>query len=101
MTAKRRKKYQQLADELPVPKVHGDSEGEVLLVGWGSTYGPIYEAVNRAHARGERVSAFHLRHLHPLPRGLDSIFERFRSFVVVELNYHTFYRPGPIDQDLP
>src|SRR6202007_3347027 len=57
MTAKRRKKYQQLADELPVPKVHGESEGEVLLVGWGSTYGPIYEAVNRARARGEHVSA--------------------------------------------
>jgi len=96
MTAKRRKKYQQLADELPVPKVHGDSEGEVLLVGWGSTYGPIYEAVNRAHARGKRVSALHLRHLHPLPRGLDSIFERFRRIVVVEMNDQGLYGHGQL-----
>jgi 2-oxoglutarate/2-oxoacid ferredoxin oxidoreductase subunit alpha len=96
MTAKRRKKYQQLADELPVPKVHGDSEGEVLLVGWGSTYGPIYEAVNRARARGERVSALHLRHLHPLPRGLDSIFERFRRIVVVEMNDQGLYGHGQL-----
>jgi 2-oxoglutarate/2-oxoacid ferredoxin oxidoreductase subunit alpha len=96
MTAKRRKKYQQLADELPVPKVHGDSEGEVLLVGWGSTYGPIYEAVNRARARGERVSALHLRHLHPLPRGLDTIFERFRRIVVVEMNDQGLYGHGQL-----
>ena len=96
MTAKRRKKYQQLADELPVPKVHGDPEGEVLLVGWGSTYGPIYEAVNRARARGERVSALHLRHLHPLPRGLDSIFERFRRIVVVEMNDQGLYGHGQL-----
>src|SRR5260370_3989435 len=91
MTAKRRKKYQQLADELPMPKVHGDPEGEVLLVGWGSTYGPIYEAVNRARARGERVSALHLRHLNPLQRGLDSIVERFREIGVVERNAHDLY----------
>ncbi len=96
MTAKRRKKYQQLADELPMPKVHGDPEGEVLLVGWGSTYGPIYEAVNRARARGERVSALHLRHLHPLPRGLDSIFERFRRIVVVEMNDQGLYGHGQL-----
>jgi 2-oxoglutarate ferredoxin oxidoreductase subunit alpha len=96
MTAKRRKKYQQLADELPVPKIHGDPEGEVLLVGWGSTYGPIYEAVNRARTRGERVSALHLRHLHPLPRGLDSIFERFRRIVVVEMNDEGLYGHGQL-----
>ena len=96
MTAKRRKKYQQLADELPLPKVHGDPEGEVLLVGWGSTYGPIYEAVERACSRGDSVSAVHLRHLHPLPRGLDSIFERFRRIVVVEMNDQGLYGHGQL-----
>jgi 2-oxoglutarate/2-oxoacid ferredoxin oxidoreductase subunit alpha len=96
MTAKRRKKYQQLADELPLPKVHGDPEGEVLLVGWGSTYGPIYEAVDRARSRRERVSALHLRHLHPLPRGLESIFDRFRRIVVVEMNDQGLYGHGQL-----
>ena len=96
MTAKRRKKLQQLADELPLPQVHGDPEGEVLLVGWGSTYGPIYEAVNRGRSRGQSVSGLHLRHLHPLPRGLESVFERFRRIVVVEMNDQGLYGHGQL-----
>jgi len=96
MTAKRRKKYQQLADELPLPTIHGDREGDTLLVGWGSTYGPIYEAVDRARARGEPVSALHLRHLHPLPRGLEAIFDRFRRIVVVEMNDQGLYGHGQL-----
>src|SRR5258706_3467364 len=52
MTAKRRKKLQKLGAELPVPKVYGPPEGNILLVGWGSTQGPIKEAVDRARAAG-------------------------------------------------
>jgi 2-oxoglutarate ferredoxin oxidoreductase subunit alpha len=96
MTAKRRKKYQQLADELPLPEIHGDPEGDTLLVGWGSTYGPIFEAVDRALTRGERVSALHLRHLHPLPRKLETIFDRFRRIVVVEMNDQGLYGHGQL-----
>jgi 2-oxoglutarate ferredoxin oxidoreductase subunit alpha len=96
MTAKRRKKYQQLADELPLPKIHGDPEGGTLLVGWGSTYGPILEAVDRAQARGERASALHLRHLHPLPRKLETIFDRFQRIVVVEMNDQGLYGHGQL-----
>ena len=48
MTAKRRKKLQKLAEEIPVPEVYGDQEGDTLLVGWGSTYGPIHDAVKLA-----------------------------------------------------
>ena len=50
MTAKRRNKLRQLAEEIPVPEVYGDTEGDVLLVGWGSTYGPIHDAVKRGRA---------------------------------------------------
>jgi len=96
MTVKRRKKYQQLADELPLPQIHGDQEGDALLVGWGSTYGPIYEAVERARARGDRVSALHLRHLHPLPRGLETVFDRFRRIIVVEMNDQGLYGHGQL-----
>jgi 2-oxoglutarate ferredoxin oxidoreductase subunit alpha len=96
MTAKRRKKYQQLADELPLPQIHGDQEGDALLVGWGSTYGPIYEAVERARARDERVSALHLRHLHPLPKGLETVFDRFRRIIVVEMNDQGLYGHGQL-----
>jgi len=96
MTAKRRKKYQQLADELPVPPVYGEQEGETLLIGWGSTYGPISEAVNQARDRGESVSSLHLRHLHPLPTGLEAVFDRFKRIVVVEMNDQGLYGYGQL-----
>ena len=54
MTAKRRNKLQALAKTLPTPKVYGPPEGNVLLVGWGSTQGPIREAVDRARAAGRQ-----------------------------------------------
>src|ERR1043166_6774664 len=74
MTAKRRKKLQTLASKIPTPEVYGPPEGNVLLVGWGSTLGPIREAVNRARAAGDAVSAIHLHHVNPLPPGLENIF---------------------------
>jgi 2-oxoglutarate/2-oxoacid ferredoxin oxidoreductase subunit alpha len=52
---------------LPVPEVYGDPEGDVLLVGWGSTWGPIREAVGQLRAAAAQVGQLHLRHLHPLP----------------------------------
>jgi len=96
MTAKRRKKIQQLAEELPLPEVHGDAEGDTLLVGWGSTYGPIREAVNRVRQSGGQLSSIHLRHVHPLPNGLDAIFARFRRVLVAELNDEGIYGTGQL-----
>jgi len=96
MTAKRRRKLQELAAEIPPPEVHGDPQGPVLLVGWGSTYGPIYEAVNVARARGETLAAIHLRHIHPLPDGLEQIFARFKRVLVVEMNDEGPYGHGQL-----
>lgn len=96
MTAKRRAKLQKLAEELPLPEVYGDEEGDVLLVGWGSTYGPIHDAVKRARRQGETIAAIHLRHLHPLPNGLDKIFAKFKRVVVVEMNDQGIYGSGQL-----
>ncbi|MCU0787403.1 MAG: 2-oxoacid:acceptor oxidoreductase subunit alpha [Verrucomicrobia bacterium] len=86
MTAKRRKKMQSLADTLPKPQVYGPPEGNVLLVGWGSTEGPIREAVDRSRAAGDSVSSLHIRHINPLPPGLADIFSGFNHILVVEMN---------------
>jgi 2-oxoglutarate ferredoxin oxidoreductase subunit alpha len=86
MTAKRRRKLQALAARLPTPQVYGASEGEVLLVGWGSTRGPICEAVDRLGAAGKRVSSVHLSYLWPLPDGLESVLQGFGKILVAELN---------------
>jgi 2-oxoglutarate ferredoxin oxidoreductase subunit alpha len=96
MTAKRRKKLQSLAATLPTPKVYGPPEGNVLLVGWGSTRGPIQEAVDRARAAGDSVSALHLKHLNPLPNGLEDIFSGFNTIRVVEMNDEGLYGYGQL-----
>jgi 2-oxoglutarate/2-oxoacid ferredoxin oxidoreductase subunit alpha len=96
MSAKRRKKLQTLAATLPTPQIYGPSEGNVLLVGWGSTQGPIKEAVDRARAAGDSVSAIHLRHISPLPNGLDNIFSGFNHVLVVEMNDEGIYGFGQL-----
>src|SRR2546422_2797739 len=96
MTAKRRNKLRKLAEEIPVPEVYGDQEGDTLLVGWGSTYGPIHDAVKMGREHGEKIAAIHLRHLHPLPNGLEKIFKNFKRIVVVEMNDQGVYGFGQL-----
>jgi 2-oxoglutarate ferredoxin oxidoreductase subunit alpha len=69
------------------PEVHGDPEGDLLVVGWGSTQGAIEEAVDRARAEGHKVSTCQLTFLSPLEPGLKQIFSKFRKVMTVEINY--------------
>jgi len=96
MTAKRRKKLQALAATLPVPQVYGPPEGNILLVGWGSTQGPLRESVDRARAAGDSVSALNIRHISPLPPGLENIFAGFNHVFVVEINDEGLYGYGQL-----
>jgi 2-oxoglutarate ferredoxin oxidoreductase subunit alpha len=96
MVAKRRKKLQVLAAELPAPETYAATEGEILLVGWGSTRGPIREAVDRARAQGVSIGALHLRHISPLPNGLEEIFARFNHIITVEMNDEGLYGYGQL-----
>jgi 2-oxoglutarate ferredoxin oxidoreductase subunit alpha len=96
MTAKRRRKLQALAATLPTPKVYGPPEGNVLLVGWGSTQGPIKEAVDRSRAAGDSVSSLHIKHLNPLPPGLENMFSGFNHVLVVEMNDEGLYGVGQL-----
>ena len=96
MTAKRRKKLQALAATFPRPPVYGPPEGNVLLVGWGSNQGPVREAVERARAAGDSVSALHIRYINPLPNGLENIFSGFHHVFVVELNDEGIYGYGQL-----
>src|ERR1700720_1363720 len=96
MTAKRRNKLRKLAEEIPVPEVYGDQKGDTLLVGWGSTYGPIHDAAKLAREHGEKIGALHLRHIHPLPNGLEKIFANFKRIVTVEMNDQGIYGFGQL-----
>jgi 2-oxoglutarate/2-oxoacid ferredoxin oxidoreductase subunit alpha len=96
MTAKRRNKLRKLAEELPVPEIYGDESGDTLLVGWGSTYGPIHDAAKLAREHGEKMGALHLRHIHPLPNGLEKIWPKFKRIVTVEMNDQGVYGYGQL-----
>ena len=85
--AMRSRKLAALQQTLQRPRVHGAPEGELLLVGWGSTRGAIEEAVDMARDAGHSVSSVHLQFLSPLPPGLKDIFTKFRRVITVELNY--------------
>jgi 2-oxoglutarate ferredoxin oxidoreductase subunit alpha len=83
----RSRKLAALAGTLKPPIIHGDAEGDLLVVGWGSTLGAIEEAIDRARADGHKVSSLHLRFLSPMEPGLKEIFLRFRKVLTVEINY--------------
>ncbi len=85
--AMRSRKLAALRSTLEPPTVHGGAQGELLVVGWGSTWGAIVEAVDRARAEGLSVSTIHLRFLSPLEPGLAEIFKRFRRVMTIEINY--------------
>ncbi|MBX3732528.1 MAG: 2-oxoacid:acceptor oxidoreductase subunit alpha [Verrucomicrobiae bacterium] len=94
MTAKRRNKLKRLAADLPIPVTYGPNEGQVLLVGWGSTQGPLRECVDRFRGLGDAVSSLHIKYVNPLPNGLDEVFKGFRHIFVVELNDEGLYGVG-------
>ncbi len=83
----RSRKMATFQQSLKPPKINGDSEGDLLLVGWGSTLGAIEEAVNDARKMGLKVSSIHVRFLFPIVPGLKEIFSRFKKVMTVEINY--------------
>jgi len=96
MTAKRREKLKTLAATLPAPELAGDESGDVLLVGWGCTYGPIREAMTRLRGAGAKVGHMQIRHIHPLAPGLEKTFVRYKHVLVVELNDEGLYGYGQL-----
>ncbi|MDJ0759356.1 MAG: 2-oxoacid:acceptor oxidoreductase subunit alpha [Woeseiaceae bacterium] len=82
MTDLRRKKLESVANFIPDQAMEfGDDKGDIVLVGWGSTRGPLYQA-----ARRTGTSFIHIRYLNPLPKNLGELLSGFRSVVVAEMN---------------
>ena len=87
MTLTRAAKIQGIANDLPEQTVDcGEDHGDLVVVGWGSTYGTLQQAVRQARARGLAVSHVHLRHMWPMPRNLKSLLSNFKRILVPELN---------------
>ena len=87
MTEIRVAKINGIADDIPLQTVEeGDDKGEMAVVGWGSTFGPINRAVNALRDEGGKVSHIHIRHIWPLPKNLGDLLEGFDQVLVPELN---------------
>lgn len=79
-------KVRKIADEIPELQVNGEESGDVLVVGWGGTYGSIMTAVEHLQREGKSVSSIHLKYLNPFPKNLETILKRFKKVLVAELN---------------
>ena len=87
MTEIRVAKINGIADDIPLQTVEeGDDKGEMAVVGWGSTFGPINRAVSALRDEGGKVSHIHIRHIWPLPKNLGDLLEGFDQVLVPELN---------------
>ncbi len=82
----RQKKVDKIADDLPPIEAYGDPDAELLVLGWGGTYGSIFTAVNRAVAQGKKVAGAHLRHLSPMPKNLGQLLKQYKHVLIPELN---------------
>jgi 2-oxoglutarate/2-oxoacid ferredoxin oxidoreductase subunit alpha len=86
MVRLRAEKVRRVAQEIPPTTINGPAGGDLLVVGWGGTYGTITAAVEEAQAAGKSVASIHLRHLNPLPPDLGQILRQFRRVLVPEIN---------------
>jgi 2-oxoglutarate ferredoxin oxidoreductase subunit alpha len=92
----RNEKIHHVRRALAKPEMFGAEEGEVLVIGWGSTRGAIEEAVKFSSGENIPVSGMHLRVVYPLPLMLKDIFSKFKKVVTVELAYGDEYKPSPL-----
>ncbi|HKI79057.1 MAG TPA: 2-oxoacid:acceptor oxidoreductase subunit alpha, partial [Ignavibacteriaceae bacterium] len=79
-------KIKNIAKEIPDLKVDGDQSGELLVLGWGGTYGAITEAVIKARRDGYKVSQAHLKYLNPFPKNTADVLSRFKTILIPEIN---------------
>ncbi len=86
MTHLRQAKIDAIARDIPPAVVEGDVDADLVVVGWGSTWGAISGGIDRVRARGLPVARIHLRHLNPLPPNLGALLDGFERFVVPEMN---------------
>ncbi len=86
MTRVRAQKIANIANEIPELTVMGPAEGDLLVIGWGGTYGALRTAVERAQRKGHKVAHAHLRYLNPMPKNTGDVLKRYKKVLVPELN---------------
>jgi 2-oxoglutarate ferredoxin oxidoreductase subunit alpha len=86
MVRTRAAKIEGVADDIPLAQVEGDEKGDLLVLGWGGTYGAIRTAVEAKRAEGKRVSHLHLKYVNPFQKNVGEILYNFKNVLIPELN---------------
>jgi 2-oxoglutarate ferredoxin oxidoreductase subunit alpha len=86
MVHTRAKKIENIALTIPDLAVNGPESGDLLVIGWGGTYGSITTAVERCQKKGMKVAQAHLRYLNPMPKNTADVLKRYKKILVPELN---------------
>ena len=86
MVKLREQKVQNIVNDIPDLVVDGDESGELLVLGWGGTYGAITEAVIKARRKGYKVSQAHLKYIHPFPKNTGEVLNNFKNVLIPEIN---------------
>ncbi len=86
----RDQKIKNVANDIPDLVVDGEQEGELLVVGWGSTFGSIKEAITRLRKQGYKISQAHFKYINPMPKNTGDVLKRFKKVLVPELNLGQF-----------
>ena len=82
----RDKKVKNVANDIPDLTVDGDQQGDLLVLGWGGTYGAITEAVHQSRRDGYKVSQAHLKYLNPMPKNTEEVLKNFKKVLIPEIN---------------
>jgi 2-oxoglutarate ferredoxin oxidoreductase subunit alpha len=90
MSEYRDEKVQRVAKYLPKQELIGDDEGDLLVVGWGGTYGALRNAVQEMQGEGKKISLCHFNYINPLPENTAEVFSKFKRICVCELNFGQF-----------
>ena len=90
MTHIRAEKVEKIVNDIPLQEVEGSQEGDLLLVGWGSTYGHLVSAMEELKAEGKKVGLAHFHYINPLPANSGEVLGKFKKLLVCELNLGQF-----------
>ncbi len=86
----REEKVQRIANVVPELELLGDEDADVLVVGWGGTFGHLFTAVDELHSEGHKLALAHFNYIKPLPRNTHEVLKRYKKIVVCELNLGQF-----------
>ena len=90
MTLLRQAKVDKIADCIPDLEVQGDADAELLVVGWGGTYGHLYSAVEHMRKNGQKVALAHFQYINPLPKNTADVLKKYKKIIVAEQNLGQF-----------